>query len=495
MAVTIPFDPTLVLGNIVSLEKIEKLKNQAKAEQPVEEAQRELNALILAKRSLDMTTQELINMGVDTTSAAFDDLTEEINKLKDDMVAAASNLAKVTVTAQAEIKAALGVDDKGNNSQSQIGESVESPIDYNASEIKKLPLSSDSMVLDAQYFRSEINQDGTTTSSNSIASYVNAQCSGFLSPSVSTKISGQAKDVSISQHKHHDIEGTIVITANCTHKQAQVFAPYVMDVDKAVRSWNAMFKDAPILVDDRASLEAAIKSDGSKDHNVMNLLSGATYGSSFVGLVHILKREQTDSTHSSSSLAASLSVEMKKNLFLENISGGFGVSESSAQSAKDLLSTSDLQAHCSVIAMGIIPSIASNTIETTVATLQPDPQKVMDQLAAIQGSTDSSVNTMMAGADDAKKGQQFITLNNEYVKNAVSSLGAYDDKNNKVIDTNSLMTAMEDFIKKAIAGDAGVPINFFLKPITANELAEAYLNKYYPREFVGEESASDNKGK
>ena len=220
MAVTIPFDPTLVLGNIVSLEKIEKLKNQAKAEQPVEEAQRELNALILAKRSLDMTTQELINMGVDTTSAAFDDLTEEINKLKDDMVAAASNLAKVTVTAQAEIKAALGVDDKGNNSQSQIGESVESPIDYNASEIKKLPLSSDSMVLDAQYFRSEINQDGTTTSSNSIASYVNAQCSGFLSPSVSTKISGQAKDVSISQHKHHDIEGTIVITANCTHKQA-----------------------------------------------------------------------------------------------------------------------------------------------------------------------------------------------------------------------------------------------------------------------------------
>ena len=76
-----------------------------------------------------------------------------------------------------------------------------------------------------------------------------------------------------------------------------------------------------------------------------------------------------------------------------------------------------------------------------------------------------------------------------------SSLGEYDDKNNKVIDTNSLMTAMEDYVKKAIAGDAGVPINFFLKPITANELAEAYLNKYYPREFVGEESASDNKGK
>jgi len=288
-------------------------------------------------------------------------------------VVAASDLASATVTAQAAIKAATGVDEKGEDSQSQIGDSVESPIDYNASEIKKLPLSSDSMVLDAQYFRSEVNQDGSSTSSNSIASYVNAQCSGFLSPSVSTKVAGQAKDVSISQHKHHDVEGTIVITANCTHKQAQVFAPYVMDVDKAVRSWNAMFKDDPIVVDDRKSLEAAIKSDGSKTANVMNLLSGATYGSSFVGLVHILKREQTDSTQ--------------------------------------------------------------------------------------------------------------------------SSLGEYDDKNNKVIDTNSLMTAMEDYVEKAIAGDAGVPINFFLKPITANELAEAYLNKYYPREFVGEESASDNQRK
>ncbi len=85
MPTTIPFDPTLVLGNIVSLEKIERLKKEAKAQQPVDNAQRQLNALILAKRSLDMTTQELMNMGVDTTSKEFDELTGEINKLKAEM--------------------------------------------------------------------------------------------------------------------------------------------------------------------------------------------------------------------------------------------------------------------------------------------------------------------------------------------------------------------------------------------------------------------------
>lgn len=488
MPTSIPFDPSLVLGNIVELEKIARLEQEAAAKAPIDEAQRTLNELILSKRSLDMTTQEMINMGVDTTSAEFGELTKEIDQLKADMLTAAAELAKATIAAQPKIAAARQV---GKGGQQQISSTVESPIDYNASEIKKLPLSSDSMVMDAQYFRAESNQEGAGSSSSAIASYVSAQCSGFLSPTVSTKMGGDVKKVVEEQNKHHDMEGTIVITANCTHKQAQVFAPYVLDVEKGLRAWNVTFPDKKIVRDDRKSLEAAIKSGAEKDTERLHLLSGATYGSSFVGLVHILKREQSESSQSAKSLASSLSVGMKKNLFLANISGEFGVSQSYAETAKDLLSTSDLEAHCSVVAMGIIPSIASNTIETTVERLQPDPEKVMDQLAAIQGSSDSSVNTMMAGADSAKTGQQFITLNNEYVKNTVSSLGAYDDKNNKVIDTNSLMTALEDYVKKAIAGDAGVPINFFLKPITADELAEAYLAKYYPMEFVGEESGGD----
>jgi hypothetical protein len=84
-----------------------------------------------------------------------------------------------------------------------------------------------------------------------------------------------------------------------------------------------------------------------------------------------------------------------------------------------------------------------------------------------------------------------MQLNNSYVTNVVSSLGEYDNKNNKVIDTNSMMTAFDDYVQKAIQGECGVPINFFLKPITSRQLAEAWLYKFYPGEFIGESSGDD----
>ena len=85
-----------------------------------------------------------------------------------------------------------------------------------------------------------------------------------------------------------------------------------------------------------------------------------------------------------------------------------------------------------------------------------------------------------------------MELNNSYVSGVVSNLGKIDTANNKVIDTNSLMTAFDDYVKKAIAGDCGVPINFFLKPITPKQLASAYLAKFSPMKYWQMSSGDDN---
>ena len=187
-----------------------------------------------------------------------------------------------------------------------------------------------------------------------------------------------------------------------------------------------------------------------------------------------------------------MSASISENLFLSNSSGKFGLDASFADSLKSLLSTSNLQSHASVITMGLIPSIKSNEVATSVQNLNPDPKAVMEQLAAIQGATDTEVNSMGAAAEKAKTGESFMQLNNSYVTNVVSSLGSYDTANNQVIDTNSMMTAFDDYVQKAIAGKCGVPINYFLKPITARQLAEAWLNKFYPNEFIGASSGDDN---
>ncbi len=484
MPSTIPYDPSLVLGNIVPKDKIDDLKTIADLQKPVDAAQRDLNAMILSKRSLDMTQQEMINMNVELTD--LQPLAKEIDQLKKDMAAAAVALAGQVVKAQKAIKEA-----RDKQGQKQIEEQVESPIDYNSSEIKKMPLSSDSMVMDAQYFRFELNKQSQEAHSSSVASYVSGQVSGWLSPTIAAQSSVGVKQALESQLANHDIQGTLVITANCTHKIVDVFAPFVLDPEKGIRAWNTFNPTKKIDVFKPASLMSAIQGDEATKAG-MKILSGATYGSSFVGMVHILNDTNTSQSSKSSDFGAKLSSSIEENLIFSNMSGKFGLSTEFASTVNNLLSTSNLQSHASLITMGIIPSIASNKVKTAVQTLDPDPQKVMAQLAAIQGSTEGAVNGNASSAQTAKAGESFMQLNNSYVKNVVSALGQQDVAQNEVIDTNSMMTAFDDYVKKAIAGGCGVPINFYLKPITSRQLAEAYLNKFYPGTLTGESSGEGN---
>eukprot|EP00546_Thalassionema_frauenfeldii_P008442 CAMPEP_0178921534 /NCGR_PEP_ID=MMETSP0786-20121207/15618_1 /TAXON_ID=186022 /ORGANISM="Thalassionema frauenfeldii, Strain CCMP 1798" /LENGTH=189 /DNA_ID=CAMNT_0020595731 /DNA_START=2075 /DNA_END=2640 /DNA_ORIENTATION=+ len=171
--------------------------------------------------------------------------------------------------------------------------------------------------------------------------------------------------------------------------------------------------------------------------------------------------------------------------------GEYGVGKEFAQAAKNLASSSELSSHCALITRGVIPNIASNTVKTTVYNLKPDATEIMSQLGAIQGSSNQVANeSMEAMATKAKEGQQFITLNSEYLASAVSALGTYDNENNQVIDMNSLMTAFTDYVQKAISGEGiGVPVNFYIRDIYKADIAVAYINKYYPNGAASQRAA------
>lgn len=218
MPTTIPFDPALVLGNIVDPKKITALEAIATAQEPIDSSQQKLNDLILSRRSMDMTLQEMVNLGVDAEH--LDKLTEEIKTLTDTMANAAVELGEAVVKAEGDIQKA-----RAEAGQIKINDAIESPIDYNKSALKQLPLSSDTMTLNVQFFRKETEDDRSSAYANSIATYVSAQCSGFLSPSVSTTLAASAKKAVESQSTRHGTQGTLVITANCTHRQAEVWAP------------------------------------------------------------------------------------------------------------------------------------------------------------------------------------------------------------------------------------------------------------------------------
>ncbi len=209
-------------------------------------------------------------------------------------------------------------------------------------------------------------------------------------------------------------------------------------------------------------------------------------------MVHLLKVESSDSKQSSGSAATKSNVDFEIGGWFAKKSGKFGVDANWSNSVKEMLSRSDIQTHCSLVTMGIIPSLKSNNIKTTVKTLAPDPKEVMSQLGAIQGATDSSVNNMSAGASSARSGAEFMSLNSNYLTSVVSSLGEIDDNNNKVIDMNSLMTAFDDYVTRANDSIQGVPINYYLKPITPAQLAAAWMTKYSPIKYWEMSSGDDS---
>src|SRR5262249_8998006 len=131
---SIPFDPKLVLGNLVDDNVLQSLLAISAAGAPADSAQENLNSLILARRSLDMTIQELPGMGIDPPEVvkAPADLGKEVSD-------AAVAYAKAMIQSQKDIVAA-----KGKRAAVPVSASVESPIDYTRTQIKTMPLSADS---------------------------------------------------------------------------------------------------------------------------------------------------------------------------------------------------------------------------------------------------------------------------------------------------------------------------------------------------------------
>lgn len=132
MPSSIPYDPSLVLGNLVHPDRIKNLKEMSDIQAEADAAQEHMNALVSAKRSLDMTKNEFRNMGIDE---------EKISKIDGKL----KNLDDQIIKAAGEyLDAKLGVEDKLVPYRSKIGEvdyAPESAVDFVRTEIKSMPLS------------------------------------------------------------------------------------------------------------------------------------------------------------------------------------------------------------------------------------------------------------------------------------------------------------------------------------------------------------------
>lgn len=421
-----------------------------------------------------MTAQELIDMQIDAT-----DLIKESQEIGKNVRETAIAYAKAKLEAEKKIiplKAKIhGVHDD-----------IESPIDYNRTGTKKMPLSSDSIKMNVQYFAVDQNEEGSKTHAATIKSFVSGEVEYFHN-SFKSQATAAVQSQVHSQMSKHKLAGTLVISISCTHKDAMLLAPFILDVDKAIRVWNRVFPDDSdkIKADSIANVSRIAEESDTAEEKSLTLLSGATYGSSFVGMVHVLNTTTTKSSEAMHSLASSMQGQFSVGGWFTHAKGGFGVDSSFSNDIKNLLSTQNISSHCTLVTMGSIPSIASNELQSGVQKFADfDGATSMAALQKIQNATASDHESVNQAASAARTGGQMIALQTAKVESALSGLADIDKHNNQMLDVTSMMKAMEDYINKCIAGNIGVPINYYLKPITKSQLAQMWMAKYYPNKYL-----------
>ncbi|MCT4581487.1 MAG: hypothetical protein N4A35_08730 [Flavobacteriales bacterium] len=471
MPTTIPYDPSLVLGNIVHPDRLQNLLEISAAEAPVDAAEETLNSYIAMKRSLDMTIQEMVNMKIDAS-----DLMQETEKVGKQVQQAAVNFANTKLAAEQKIQP-LKAKVQG------VHANVESPVDYNKTQIKKMPLSADSLKMNCQYFAYDKNTQTSGTHSAAVSGFAADEVSWF-GDSYGGQVSSSVQAQMNSQHSRHSIAGTLVVSITCTHKEAALLAPFILDVDKGIRVWNSIYPDDMIKTNSITNMAETAMLSATEGEKSFSVLSGATYGSCFIGMVHILNTSQTTSSQVMDTMAESIKAQFKYGGWFAEETGSFGVDSSFSNDAKNLLSTQKISSHCSLVSMGSIPSIKSNQVEMGVQGFtQDDAAKSMKALQEMQNANAGTMDTVNSAAQKARDGKRLVNIQATKVKSVLSGLHQIDKESNKMIDTNSLMDALQDYVNKCIKGNIGVPINYYLKPITKSQLAGMWMTKYYPDQY------------
>jgi hypothetical protein len=463
MPSSIPYDhPSLVLGNIVDPAVLTLLKKINQCQVKIDAAQDKLQSFILMKRSIAMTINELRDMDVDTSG-----LTDQQPEIDRSISQSASGYLTARMENETQIQQL-----REQLSNLQLNDTVESPIDFTRSTLTTLPLSAESLKLDSQYFSYESNQDAALAQ---IEKYIRDSTSnmGSRSGEMAGTVSSQVRQ----QLQNHSVSGTLIITASCTHNFVRMFEPVIIDVDKAITAWNNQHANAPIKPDSLTQT-AEPTSDQAEDKNSISLITGAGYGSSFIGMVHLLQSEQSSLTPSDE-LQKQLNEKLRLGGWLENASGGFGINTTMINEVKTILNSQSVSAHVSMVVMGSIPSIASNQLKYGIKkAAEFDP----GILPLISGQ-DNEFETVDSDAEKAKMGAQVLTLQNAKLKNMLDSLGNLDRDANKMLDINSMMAAFENYLTaiKNKEENVGVPVSFNLKKITRSQIEQWWQEKYYPR--------------
>ncbi len=330
--------PSLVLGQLADTKLMEQVARMGHIARQTDAAHQRLNALIRMKHSLMMTLNELHGMGT-----PLDTLPEKLTEVDQQLREAATAYLNTYLNNENQLfqlQSALA-------SEASVSTLPETPLKLEETTLKAHPWHTASLKLDSHYF-----SRGGGTKEDMVA-----QLGNFVRKSGgagSEQLARDASEQTTRQAESHRLYGTLVVTAQCTHRNIGVIEPQVIDPVKAVNAWNTLYPHARI-----ESPKEEAKSPGpSTSDEALTLLTGAVYGSSFVGMVHLMQEEGTPVKDFESNRAR-LEEKLRIGGWLQARTGKLGVDPEILDEVKSFLILPTVTAHLSVMTMGTIPLIGS----------------------------------------------------------------------------------------------------------------------------------------
>lgn len=445
--------PSLQVGSVVEPKLLNLFKQLNDLQQQIDTAHNALNSLIMTKRSLEMTVNELSDMQVNTTP-----IVSELKTLDAKITKAATDYMHIRISNEALIQ-----EKQTEMQQTEVSSLTKLIIDFNASVYKARPFAADSLNLDSQYF-----SFGTNIQDDMIANVEKfVRNSTQQIPSIGDKTAQAVSTQLMNQMQNHSISGTLIIVASCHHRNIGIFEPLVIDPVKAMQMWNNLHPLNPINPVSSFSIPEV---KGDKDS--LSVITGATYGSSFVGMVHILKSDKIQMTDYEK-IKGRINQKLKFGGWLANVTGSFGINEDVLKDMQAIINDNSINSHVSVITVGAIPSLKADS--------KFSEYKVDDQFERkLMALENDGKTTMGMEAEIAKQRALIINIEKARTAQIMDRMHTFDEKSNSTLNINSLMTAFNNYIETIGKENiiVGAPISFSIQELTKNDIVKLLVKQF-----------------
>lgn len=466
MSATIAFShPSLVLGNTVDPQLLTLFEKMKSCQEFIDAKKDRLDSLTSLKRSLEMTANELGAMKVDVSRIKdkFKDLNQSISE-------AAEYYMDTRINKETEIQEL-----KEKVQSLKLSSSLGSPIDMEKSQLITKHLFQQSVKLDSQYFYFEGSNESEGLTA--VENYVRNSTQNLKGES--ENLTKSVTDQLNHQFQNHQLSGTLIITASCTHSGVRLFSPTVFDPKKLVDSWNMNFPNDAI---DHHKIRQNLEEDWPKakrrNGKHLHYIHGAVYGSSFVGMVHLVNNANAVSTPSEN-IRDIIEKKIQVDSWVENATGGFGINEKSFDEIQSMLSARNISSHISMVVMGAIPTIKSGE---TAKGVHKFVQEWKDNVPEVFTSKNGEYETFHSKSMESGSMSRVARLEEARFRSVFKGLGEIDEKNNSVMDLGSLLLAFTNYVEKISDPDEeaiGIPIGFHIGKLSKEEIEEIWRANFF----------------